>query len=78
MLQFSANPSQEHLDKAMYICEYLAGKSRYALIYNGHSQKGLMQTLTGQLIKPPDGQSLAISLRLPMISSAGDHKNRKL
>jgi hypothetical protein len=42
MSQFSANPSQEPLDKAMYICKYLAGTSRYALIYNGHSQKGLM------------------------------------
>jgi hypothetical protein len=42
MLQFSANPSQEHLDKAMYICKYLAETSRYALIYNGCSQKGLM------------------------------------
>jgi hypothetical protein len=42
MSQFSANPSQEHLDKAMYICKYLAGTSRYALIYNGHSQKELM------------------------------------
>jgi hypothetical protein len=42
MLQFSVNPSQEHLDKVMYICKYLAGTSRYALIYNGHSQKKLM------------------------------------
>jgi hypothetical protein len=42
MSQFSANPSQEHLDKAMYICKYLAGTSRYALIYNGYSQKKLM------------------------------------
>jgi hypothetical protein len=42
MLQFSVNPSQEHLDKAMYICKYLAGTSRYALIYNGCSQKELM------------------------------------
>jgi hypothetical protein len=37
MSQFSANPSQEHLDKAMYICKYLARTSRYALLYNGHS-----------------------------------------
>jgi hypothetical protein len=42
MSQFSVNPSQEHLDKAMYICKYLAGTSRYALIYNGRSQEGLM------------------------------------
>ena len=42
MSQFSANHSQEHLDKAMYICKYLAGTSRYALVYNGHSQRGLL------------------------------------
>jgi hypothetical protein len=42
MSQFSVNPSQEHLDKAMYICKYFAGTSRYALVYNGRSQKGLL------------------------------------
>ena len=42
MSQFSANPSQEHLDKAMHICKYLAGASRYASVYNGHSQRGLL------------------------------------
>jgi hypothetical protein len=42
MSQFSVKPSQEHLDKAMYICKCLAETSRYALIYNGHSQKELM------------------------------------
>src|SRR6202035_3453106 len=42
MSQFSANPSQEHLDKAISICRYLAGTKNYALVYNGASQKGLM------------------------------------
>jgi hypothetical protein len=42
MLQFSVNPSQEHLDKAMYICNYLARTSRYPLVYNGGSQKELL------------------------------------
>ena len=42
MLQFSANPSKEHLDKALYICRYLAGTSNYALVYDGGSQKGLL------------------------------------
>jgi hypothetical protein len=40
--QFAANPSQEHLDKALYICKYLAGTSNYALVYHSNSNKGLI------------------------------------
>jgi hypothetical protein len=40
--QFAANPSKEHLDKALYICRYLAGTKDYALVYDGASLKGLM------------------------------------
>ena len=40
--QHSANPSQEHLNKALYICRYLLGTSNYALVYNGPSNEGLM------------------------------------
>jgi len=39
--QFSVNPSKEHLDKALYICRYLAGTRDYALIYDGTSDQGL-------------------------------------
>jgi hypothetical protein len=79
MLQFSANPSQEHLDKAMYICKYLARTSRYTLVYNGHSQKGLLAyTDSDWVADKVTRQSLAISSRLPMASLAGDHKLRKL
>ena len=42
LAQFSANPSQEHLDKALYICRYLLGTKNYALIYDGKSQLGLI------------------------------------
>ena len=38
----SANPSQDHLNKALYICRYLIGTSSYSLIYNGGSGSGLM------------------------------------
>jgi len=41
LLQFSANPSKEHLDKALYICHYFAGTRDYALIYDGTSNQGL-------------------------------------
>lgn len=41
MAQYSANPSREHLNKALYICRYLAGTRHYALVYNGKSDVGL-------------------------------------
>ena len=37
----SANPSQDHLNKALYICHYLIGTSTYSLVYNGGSGAGL-------------------------------------
>jgi hypothetical protein len=42
MSQFSVNPSQEHLDKALYICRYLAGTPQYSIMYDGRSNKGLV------------------------------------
>ncbi|KAJ8456408.1 hypothetical protein ONZ51_g12144 [Trametes cubensis] len=39
--QFAANPSQEHLTKALYICRYLLGTRSYSLVYNGASGLGL-------------------------------------
>ena len=40
--QFSANPSQDHLSRALYICRYLLGTSKYSLVYNGPGDEGLM------------------------------------
>jgi hypothetical protein len=40
MAQFAANPSEEHLTKALYICKYLAGMTDYSLQY-GLKQEGL-------------------------------------
>ena len=37
----SVNPSQDHLNKALYICHYLIGTSTYSLVYNGGSGAGL-------------------------------------
>ena len=37
----SANPSQDHLSKVLYICCYLIGTSTYSLVYNGGSGAGL-------------------------------------
>ena len=41
MLQFLANPSQEHLNKALYICHYLSSTRDYKLTY-GHTSQGLI------------------------------------
>ena len=40
--QFSANPSQDHLNRALYICCYLLGTSKYSLVYNEPGDEGLM------------------------------------
>ena len=37
----SANPSQDHLNKVLYICRYLIGMSTYSLVYYGGSGTGL-------------------------------------
>jgi len=42
MSQFAVNPSCEHLDKALYICCYLADTPEYCLVYEGQSNKGLI------------------------------------
>jgi len=43
MSQFTANPSQEHLDKAMHIFRYLAGTQDYQLVYKaGQTAESLM------------------------------------
>jgi len=38
----AANPSQDHLNKVLYICRYLIGTSTYSLVYNGGSGAGLI------------------------------------
>jgi hypothetical protein len=41
LAQYAANPSQEHLTKALYICRYLIGTKKYALCYDGSTGQGL-------------------------------------
>ena len=42
LLQFAANPLQEHLDKALYIVHYLASTMDYSMVFDGPSDSGLM------------------------------------
>ena len=39
--QFTANPSQDHLNKALYICRYLVGTDNYKLVY-GQTDEGFI------------------------------------
>ena len=41
LLQFVANPSKNHLVKALYIYHYLIDTSEYRIIYSGRKQRGL-------------------------------------
>ena len=42
MAQHAANPTQEHLKKALYICRYLRGTMDYSMVLNGSDAKGLI------------------------------------
>ena len=41
LVQFAANPSQEHLNSAKYICRYLVGTKDYSIVYDGKMAKGI-------------------------------------
>jgi hypothetical protein len=41
LAQHAANPSEEHLGRALYICRYLVGTSNYRLTYDGSSGEGI-------------------------------------
>ena len=69
MAQHATNSSQDHMNRALHICRYLAGTSKYALVYNGKSNKGLVactdsdwasnpvdrRSTTGYMVKLADG-----------------------
>ena len=42
LLQHAANPTEEHLNKALYICHYLLWFTNYAMIFNGPFNGSLM------------------------------------
>ena len=42
ILHHAMNPSQDHLNKVLYICRYLIGTFTYSLVYNGGSGAGLI------------------------------------
>jgi len=42
LLQFSANSSKEHYERAKYICRYLAGTKDYTMVFDGNTNEGLI------------------------------------
>ena len=40
--QYSANPSKDHLAKALYIVRYLLHTQNYELVFDGSSQEGFL------------------------------------
>ena len=40
--QHAANPTEDHLNRALYICHYLLGTANYSLVFDGPSDSGLM------------------------------------
>ena len=67
--QFAVNPTQDHLNRALYICCYLLGTSEYALVFDGKSNGSLIayadsdwasdpitrKSTTGYLVKLANG-----------------------
>jgi hypothetical protein len=41
LAQFAAKPTQDHLNKALYICRYLVGTKNYCITYDGSTGQGL-------------------------------------
>src|SRR6202012_3730016 len=42
MAQYATNPSEDHLNRAMYICHYLLGTSDYTGVFDGKSNGGII------------------------------------
>jgi hypothetical protein len=56
LAQFAARPSEEHFSKALYICRYLRGTSKYCLTYDGTSGEGLVACTDSDWASDPQGR----------------------
>src|SRR5260370_6244361 len=52
--QFAANPSEDHLNRAIYICRYLLGTPSYALVFDGKSNGGFVAYADSDWASNPD------------------------
>ena len=51
--QFAVNLTQDHLNKALYICCYLLGTSEYALVFDGKSNGSLIAYADSDWVSDP-------------------------
>ena len=58
MSQFYANPSQEHLSRALYIIQYLGWTKNLTLQYNGANHNGFFYTDSDWTANPDDRKSI--------------------
>ena len=63
LAQFAANPSQEHLHSAKYVCRYLAGTKDYSIIYNGKTAKGIAAYTDSDWASEPITRPHLVSLK---------------
>ena len=54
LLQFAANPSEDHLNRALYICHYLLRTPSYALVFDGKSNGGFVAYADSDWASNPD------------------------
>ena len=53
LAQYAANPSEDHLNKAFYICRYLVGTQHYRLTYDGASGQGISACTDSDWVSDP-------------------------
>jgi len=58
LARHTANPSPDHLSKALYICRYLVGTQDYALIYKGESRLGVYACTDSDWASNPEDRRL--------------------
>ena len=80
MAQFAANPNKEHLDRALYICRYLLGTSKYTLVYDGKGGGGLIGFADSDWASDPITRKSTTGylVKLANVYSAGIHECRNL
>jgi len=56
LARHTSNSSQDHLNKALYICCYLVGTQRYSLVYSGDSKLGIYTCTDSNWASNPEDQ----------------------
>jgi hypothetical protein len=67
LLQFATNPSQDCLNRALYICCYLLGTQKYSLVYNGPRDKGLMAYANSDWASNPNNRKSTTGYMVKLI-----------